>query len=104
MTPLHVAARWLACRYHIPNCSAMVRTLLDAGADPEARQDGGMTPLHLAARWNTVPEVVAKLLDAGADPQARTHVGETPGSLVLMNDALDGTEASRRLTAGRASR
>lgn len=48
--------------------------LLDAGADPNARNELGMTPLHLAG----CPEMVELLVDHGADVDARSNEGSTP--------------------------
>ena len=70
-TPLHRAA-WLS------ETPAVVKTLLDAGADPNARAERGFTPLHGAATNSETPAVVQVLLDAGADLNARTKDGETP--------------------------
>ena len=44
--------------------SAVAAALLAAGADTNARREGGFTPLHLAA----TAEVAALLLRHGADP------------------------------------
>ena len=51
-----------------------VRACLQAGADPEARDENGWTPLHVAAN----ADIVAALLEAGADPKARDKDGDTP--------------------------
>ena len=57
----------------------VIRSLLEAGADPNARTDDGWTPLHAAAESNEHPdEVVAVLVAAGADSNARTQRGTTP--------------------------
>ncbi|MDE2874584.1 MAG: ankyrin repeat domain-containing protein [Gemmatimonadota bacterium] len=55
----------------------LTRTLLEAGADPNAWAMGynvdwgwGWTPLHLAARSNPDPDVVGALIEAGADLDA----------------------------------
>jgi uncharacterized protein len=53
---------------------AMAELLLDAGADPNARNDLGMTPLHLAS----YPEMVELLVRHGADINARAADGSTP--------------------------
>ncbi|CAN0214053.1 unnamed protein product, partial [Hapterophycus canaliculatus] len=56
------------------------RYLLQAGADPDRRDDLGRTLLHDAAedcRW----DIARELLRAGADPNAVTDAGETPLSL-----------------------
>ncbi|MBD0866580.1 MAG: ankyrin repeat domain-containing protein, partial [Rhodobacteraceae bacterium] len=69
-TPLHFAARW--------GTLETVITLLNAGAEIEARTEYyGWTPLHVAARWGT-PEMVVALLNAGADPNVRDNDDETP--------------------------
>ncbi len=48
---------------------AIVRALVEAGADVKTGNDYGMTPLHEAARTGTA-ELVQLLLKAGADPNA----------------------------------
>ena len=48
--------------------------LLDAGADPNARNDEGITPLHLAA----YPEMVELLVRRGAEINVRSNNGQTP--------------------------
>ena len=74
-TPLHVSI-W-------NEDVSVMRTLLKAGADPNAGEDGpdsGNTPLHYAARYGN-PAMVAVLLAAGADPNARNRDdrwGNTP--------------------------
>ena len=60
-TPLHSAA---SGRH-----PEVVRLLLEAGADPDARQSGGWTPLHSAAH-NGDASSVGSLIGFGADTSA----------------------------------
>ena len=69
-TPLHLDA--------VVGTPASVRTLLDAGAAVNARDEGGWTPLHLATGLSRSPAVVQTLLDAGARLDARDERGRTP--------------------------
>src|SRR3954471_18046158 len=52
----------------------MAEFFLDAGADPNAKNDEGITPLHLAAD----PEMVELLVCRGADINIRSTDGRTP--------------------------
>lgn len=65
-TPLHSAAS--------ESHADVVGMLLEAGADPNARQSGGWTPLHAAARNGDVTGVTL-LLASGADPRAMNDEG-----------------------------
>jgi len=68
-TPLHVAADWPG---YFPNGPQVVRMLIEAGADPNARdpdQPGSETPLHWAASSDDV-DVASALIDGGADVEA----------------------------------
>ena len=67
--PLHsgAAGRSLPC----------VRALLEAGADPTAKQKGGWTPLHSAAQ-NGDAEIARLLVEKGADLQAPNDEGLKP--------------------------
>lgn len=58
----------------------IVRALLDAGADADARQQGGITPLMAAAGGGS-DELVRLLVEAGADPQLRDDAGRTAADL-----------------------
>jgi len=65
-TPLHSAASG--------SHAEVVGVLLEAGADPNARQSGGWTPLHAAARAGDVTSVTL-LLASGADAAAANDEG-----------------------------
>lgn len=68
-TLLHAAADWPG---YFPNGPAVVRDLLAAGADPNARVEGSWhaeTPLHWAASSDDV-DVAVSLIDGGADIEA----------------------------------
>ena len=54
---------------------ALVATLLDAGADPNARQNGGYTALHEAA-YNGNIDMIRLLLDRGAEAKLATADGK----------------------------
>ena len=74
----------------------IVRVLVEAGANVEARSLAGLTPLHWACRFNDA-ESVEVLLSAGADPSAVDQVAadavasSSPGSgtMVSMPVAID---------------
>lgn len=101
-TPLHWAAE-------DQNLEVM-RTLLEAGADPDAQSVAGSTPLLSAVRLETerTAEAVAILLEAGGDADAADRGGVTPlmkvaagGDAVVVETLLDhGAQADRRSAIG----
>ena len=74
---------------------------LQAGVDPNARDEDGWTPLLNAASFTANPAVIVTLLDAGADPNAHDDDGKTPCDLAQENGSLEGTDALQRLNDAR---
>ncbi len=89
VTPLHSAAA--------AHSGSIVRMLLENGAPPNARQEGGWTPLHEAAQIGDM-DMVRSLLDHGADPQAKSNDGKTPAE---MAQAKGHAEIVEMLTGSR---
>jgi uncharacterized protein len=93
-TLLHIVTDWPG---HFPNGPAMVRLLVAAGADVNARFTGPHTetPLHWAASSDDV-DVLDALLDAGADIEAD---GAVIGGRTAISDAaaFGQWNAARRL-------
>ena len=80
---------------------AVIKTLLDAGADPNARAEPGATPLHVAAAVGETPAVIKTLLDAGADPNARTENGKTAWDLIPDDSPLRDSDVYWQLNDAR---
>jgi hypothetical protein len=76
-TPLHYVVS-----YAHDQSLGSLRSLLNAGADPNAAMDNGMTPLGLAASRST-PDALAILLGARARPSQRS------GSRLPLQIAMD---------------
>jgi adenosylhomocysteine nucleosidase len=76
-TPLHSAVS----ASHVESAVA----LLDAGADPNARQGQGFTPLHSAAA-NGDRDTIAALRSHGADPTLASDDGKTPAELAADDE------------------
>ena len=65
---------------------ASAQLLLEAGADPDARQQLGYTALHAAAQHDD-DALAALLLRHGADPGLRNEQGATARSIAEANEA-----------------
>jgi hypothetical protein len=79
VTPLHEA-------FTLSNDSAIIRSLLKFGANPNARNNERQTPLHLVSSWGLMPlrlEVAHTLLAHGADVDAEDGHGRTLLQLAL---------------------
>ena len=70
-TPLHLAASQ-------STDPAVIKILVEAGANIDARDSVGDTPLHWAALYGGRYVVVKALLNAGANPNTRSNGGWTP--------------------------
>ena len=90
-TPLHLASR--------AGHSAVVRALLEAGADPDEYTTTGVTALHFAAEADAADAVVA-LIDHGADVDARDSFAKrTP---LMFASVLNALEAMRAIVGAGA--
>ena len=77
VTPLHSAAA---------SCSLEIaRLLLDHGADPNLKQQGGFTPLHTASHNGQI-EMADLLLTHGADINLVNDAGETALQIALNSN------------------
>ncbi|MYJ94635.1 MAG: hypothetical protein F4053_03295 [Proteobacteria bacterium] len=74
-----ISEDWTLLRDFYTNLTPeMVRSCLEAGADPNAHNSYDQTPLHSAGVFSENPAAVVALLDAGADLHARNATGFTP--------------------------
>lgn len=67
---------------------AMAESLLSAGADANARQQGGWTALHSAAARGSI-ELINLLIRYKADKNARNDDGKTPSDLAMEKGHIE---------------
>jgi len=79
---------------------AMLRLLLQAGADVNAPDRNGATPLHRAVRTRCAAAVRC-LLEAGGDPTIKNLPGSTPFHLAVQNTGRGGSGAEQARIAQR---
>jgi hypothetical protein len=70
--------------------AATIAYLIEAGADPNTVDRGGVTPLHRAVRTRCAAAVEA-LLRVGADPRRSNKRGSLPITLAMQNTGRGGT-------------
>ena len=76
----------------------ITKLLLDAGADPNARQERGFVPLHDAAANGIIP-LVELLLQHGARPDAKTDDGKTAADMAAERGHQDLAAKLKQSTA-----
>lgn len=79
---------------------AMIRLLLEAGADVQAQDKNGATPLHRAVRTRCA-EAVRCLLAAGAEATIRNKPGSTAFHLAVQNTGRGGSGSESAKAAQR---
>lgn len=80
------------------NSIAIVRLLLEAGADPRAVDIHKMNALHFAAEKNTMADIIPTLVAAGIHPDTPDADGDTPLHFAARENA--GRAARALLDAG----
>lgn len=88
--------------------STIIKALIDAGADVNAKDTYGDTPLSSACIWGASPDEIRMLIKAGADLEAKGENGETPlmraafySDLVVTRTFLEaGADVNARDNAG----
>jgi uncharacterized protein len=83
VTPLHAAAA--------SQSVSIARSLLEHGADANARQNSGFTALHSAAQ-NGQLQMIQLLLEHGGQPALKADNGKTPFDVALENGQLEAAQ------------
>lgn len=76
-TPISLASKF--------NNSAVLRLLIEFGADLEISDKNSYTPLHFAVLWKNI-EIVETLLEYGANVHAENTFGKTPLYLACLEN------------------
>lgn len=85
LAPLHIAVMGGSKDKMGADAAAMVKVLLGAGANVDARDARGMTPLHLAAATGQL-HIARALLEGGAQADLTDAQGSTPYDLCSQQD------------------
>ncbi|MDR2136793.1 MAG: ankyrin repeat domain-containing protein [Synergistaceae bacterium] len=92
-----LVTQWADTPRH-PRNSEVMKALIRAGANVDAKNDEGMTPLMAAAKYyGRNPEYMTVLLDAGADTEAKDKKGRKAIDYAEENEYLQNTDVLRRL-------
>ena len=90
--PLHAATMGGpgAAHWNPTQQRTVILSLVEAGADPNAKAAGGVTPLHRAVR-NRCSAAVEALLSVGADPHLANDSGSIASDLAHWTTGRGGT-------------